>query len=348
MLTLEETLKDQEKLDELCQDRELKTSEIFQPNDFYGVATILKEYAGMANNQCLKAVVPHGVRFDDHLIWEAERRSLFPTVFCYPPYRCRIYEELTNMVSIPSASPFLYVIKLLKEQSIPERKGTIFIPNHSTHHITVQMDYEQLAHRLSVLGGEYQPVTVCLYWKDYNLGVHKPFEKKGFKIVSAGHIFDSKFLFRFYHLCSLHKYAASNFRGSHLFYSVKSGCSYFHLDSDFSIIAERAILERDTSQFSKVRRAEIIEMYKLFSNPIPGISQEQLEVVDYYLGVSHLKSPEELRKQIMQAEKLDKFGFFVRDRNGGIGFMFPPYYWRFTKLLILRLLNQVKVLIKKL
>ena len=30
-----------------------------------------------------------------------------------------------------------------------------------------------------------QPFTVCIYWHDYEQGMHKPFEKRGMRIVSA-------------------------------------------------------------------------------------------------------------------------------------------------------------------
>ena len=42
------------------------------------------------------------------------------------------------------------------------------------------------------------------------------------------------------------------------------------------------------------------------------MTEEQLRTVDYYLGASHLKTPRELRRQLLHAERLDKFGFVVR------------------------------------
>jgi hypothetical protein len=160
----------------------------------------------------------------------AERSSReFPVVLCYPPYRERSYREHTDKRVVLSAAPFLYVAEMLKNEPRPERSGTIFFPSHSTHWNTAHMDYELMAKQLTLLPDQYQPITVCIYWRDVNLCRHIPFQDCGIKVVSAGHIYQNPyFLHRLYHLCSLHRDASGNAPGSHLFYSVTAGCSYFH------------------------------------------------------------------------------------------------------------------------
>ena len=326
LLTLEETLASQKDLDSLCADRSLETNEIFQANAFYGNDLVLKEYAGLTQRYRLKVVIPHGIVLADDFVWKAEAKSLLPAILCYSSNRESMYMNATKKVIIRSASPFLYAAEMLKGQSQRERRGTIFFPAHSTHHVTAQMDFEAMADVLRHLGEEYQPVTVCLYWRDFNLGHHLPFQERGFPIVSAGHMYDPAFLFRFYHLCSTHRYAASNELGSQLFYSVKSGCSYFHLDKfETTSIAENRILERDTS---KIPAATEAALKLLFSTPQPCTTAEQMKTVDYYLGSGYLESSQGLRCQLLYAERLDKFGFFVHNREQRVRFVIPSYYRR--------------------
>lgn len=322
MLTLQEVLDGQADLDSLCADRELITPEIFAPNDYYGMAAVVKQYAGLPPESPLKAIIPHGICLDDNYLWGAERNSALPMLFYYPPYRRRIYEEKTDKVLIPSASPFLYVSELLKGHQSPERKGTIFFPYHSTNHVRAQMDLEKLASMLNSLDDEYKPVTVCIYWKDYLHGHHRPFLERGLRVVSAGHIFDPNFLYRLYHLCSQHRYACGNALGSQVFYSIKAGCSYFHMEFAYETLAAPEILERDTSKETHRQT----ELRQLFSVPGPEPTAEQVDAVDYYLGGEYLRSSAELCELFAYAEKLDRS--FRVPSAGGLRFKVPPYYLR--------------------
>lgn len=326
MLTLQETLTSQHNLSQLCADRALRTREIFRANAFYGSDAILKRYVGLPQTYSLKAVVPHGVVRSETHIWEAEQAARLPVIFCYPPYRERTYVSQTGKSVVLSASPFVYVVELLKDQPKPARCGTIFFPGHSTHHVTAQMDFERLAEGLTHLGDEYKPITVCVYWRDFNLEHHIPFQKREMRIVSAGHMYDPDFLFRFYHLCSTHRYSASNSLGSSLFCSVKSGCSYFQFDTvGYSLVADKVILKRDVAPPSPAMDSAL---KSLFREPQADMTTEQLRTVDYYLGADHLKSPQGLRRQLLYAEILDKVGLLVRNRGEATKFVTPAYLRR--------------------
>jgi len=300
MLTLQDTLESQRNLVQLCADRPLRTAELCNGNAFYGIDSVLKQYAGLPSTHRLNGVVPHGVVFDETLVWEDEKTAPLPAVFCYPSYRKDVYTRETEKKVILSASPFLYVVEMLKSQPMPERRGTLVFPPHSTHHILIEMDLDRFADELVCLGDEYQPITVCLYWKDFNLGREMPFRSRGLGVVSAGHMFDPDFLFRLYHLCSLHRYAAGAALGSHIFYSVKAGCSYCHLNGhEHSLRGDAKLLKRDCAAMPPERYATLIS---LFSDPQPATTARQMQVADEYLGADHLKSRHELRKQILNAE----------------------------------------------
>lgn len=332
-VTLNETLNDQKDLSKLCQDRALETGEIFEPNAFYGMEFIIKSYSNIAFNTPLKVIYPHGINLSNN-IWQAEKKSLVPVIYCYSPQRYNVYKTQTNKIVMRSASPFVYVSELLKTNPAPKRKGTIFFPPHSSHRVTVLMDFEKIATDLENLGDEYKPISICIYWRDCNLGYHKPFEKRGFKIVSAGHIYDPHFLFRLYHLCSTHHYAASNgVGGSSLFFSVKSGCSYFIMDQER---AEYKASEKILSSDCLGRDPQICTLLlKLFKAPKRTLSCEQVNVVNELLGVKYLKTPDELKAELEFADRLDKFGFSRHPES-------KKMYYRMPNLIPRRLLRAIK------
>ncbi len=291
MRTLTQTLADQNDLDTLCADRPLRTREKFSANDYYGGAAVLKEYAGIPQKKPLRVIVPHGPSLSETQLWRAERKNKLSRVLCYPSYREKVYWEIGKR-PILSAAPFAYAVKQVAIDS-SKRKGTLFFPRHSTHHVTVHMDFDKLADMLVSWDEEYQPVTVCIYWRDYNLGYHIPFQERGLRIVSAGHMFDPNFLYRLYHLCSRYKYSSGNGLGSYIFYSVKAGCSYFYTDAEFTCTGD---LERSLGVAEEARTSMLKE---IFHQRREKMTLDQLNLVDYYLGVRYLKSPKELRKVIL-------------------------------------------------
>lgn len=323
MLTLEETLKHQLDLKRLCADRNQSTWEAFKPNDFYGIAFIIKKYANLPIWYSLKAIIPHGIVFDQAYVWTVERKANLPLILCYPDFRKKIYSDISNKRVVLSAAPYLYALKLLKDQPQPERRGTIFFPHHSTHNFKAIMDLEKIAKALNKLEKQYQPITICMYWRDVNLGHHEIFLRYGFDVVSAGHIFDPFFLSRFYHICSLHRYAAGNSAGSHIFYSIKAGCSYFHLSetSPVKMVGDIMLRNRDEAELPN----EVEQKLKyLFQKGNENHRSSQTDIADYYLGANHQLNRTEMRRLLFKAEFLDKLGF--RNTHGHL--VVPPFWHR--------------------
>ena len=333
MYTLEETLADQSDLSTLCADRPLITREIFAPNAFYGYDFIYKKYARLPENYPLKVVLPHGVSASIVKIWDEEVKPFLPVIFSFTDEMRDLYVRANRSLGIPKkivleATPILYLLELLKGHPQSERKGTIFFPAHSAHFATVKMNFEALAEKLVNLDEQYKPITVCMYWRDFNLGHYIPFQKRDMKIVSAGHIFDPFFLFRFYHLCSMHHYSASNSSGSSLFYSVKSGCSFFYINGiDYSV--EPDSREDPEKGILSDNIGITFTPKSLFATPTPCMTKKQLEIIDYYLGAAYFKSPQALRHRLFSAEVRDKCGLTIYKKGDeGGNFAYPAYYYR--------------------
>lgn len=306
-LSLEETLAQQENLEALAAEYAPKEDEIFPGNLFYGIDQIIKAYAGFPADYALKVVIPHGIALADDKVWFKELFNPLPSIFYYPDaakdrYLKNLNDNHIRKSLTPIASPFVYLQKLYQDIPKPTRKGTLFFLSHSSHYITAETDFEAVAQMLLALPEAYHPVTVCIYWRDYQLGRHHLFAQLGFKIVCAGHMFDPLFLPRLYHLCSLYQYACSNEIGSHLFYTVRSGCSYFQLD-----IAPSTYTSNDPNRlvwdFSDGQTPILQTLRELFKEPQPEASLQQKELVDHYLSVHHVRSPADLKEQLLESER---------------------------------------------
>lgn len=228
-----------EDLHSLCADRPEKTIEQFGPNCFYGNDFAYKKYYNIEPCVSLSYILPHSPFVYENLnyVWTLELNSSVKEIVCYSNFNVQKYKKALDILNIDkkltlNAFPFLYVVDMMKSEEKQEKKGTVYFPSHSTHHIMDESDYEKLAVQLESLDPKYHPISVCVYWKDILLNRHLSFTKRGMKVVSAGHIFDPNFLFRLYEICSAHKYASSNRFGSHTMLSIASGCSFFMVNKE--------------------------------------------------------------------------------------------------------------------
>ena len=130
-------------------------------------------------------------------------------------------------------------------------------------------------------------------------GCQRFLKKKGLRVVSAGHIFDPLFLFRFYHLCSIHEYSACNQIGTHVFYAQYAGCKHFTIDAgDVSSKGNDENIEWDLPNDTK---EYIKNINKLFSSPLES-TDEINYIFDPYMSSSKKKSKIGLQALILNTE----------------------------------------------
>lgn len=318
-------LAETEDIERLCQPRELSTAEVFSPNAFYGNDLVLKRYAGLPDDKPLKVVVPHGIVFNLQFVWEQEARAPLPAVLAYGDDRERAYARATRKLRIRAATPFAYLGALMGEAPGVRRSGTLFFPAHSSHRITAEADFEGIAERLLQLEDKYQPVSVCIYWRDYELGRHRPFLARGFRVVTAGHIFDPMFLPRLYCLCQAHRFASSNHVGSSLPYAVLAGCAFFLLAGfGVNFAGTRGALTEDFSGVGPAMRA----LEEAFAMPVDKTTPYQRDLVDRLTGLQPWLSPEALRELLLMADGLDRYGIARDPRDGRVQVALPQAYSR--------------------
>jgi len=297
MIDFAEALADQSDLRALCtRITDDMLVERFKFNESYGFARALKEYAGYPLGASVEAVIPHGVYLNASQMLELERDSGLPAVLNYPAFRSEVWQHETGLAVLPSASPFLYALSMFRDRFQPreDASGTLFFPAHTVQTLRTNADWAAVARELRSLDERYQPVTVCVHPVDFIKGLHAPFVRAGLEIVSAGNTFDSEFTYRWLHLLSRHRFAASNDVGGAAFYATAAGKPIFLLDEiadQFYDPAVHVIQRAEDFAQAKETKRRIVELFR--GDPeAPHPDREQ--VVEYLLGAENFKSPEGL------------------------------------------------------
>jgi hypothetical protein len=320
--SLNDTMREQQDLPALCADRMLQTREICEPNAYYGNDYVLKLYAGLPLDRSLKCVIPHGIVFTEEKTWDAETNSMVPAVMVYPQWRCQAYRRNSSKFVVPGAAPFVYVRELLGSNIELKRNGTLFFLPHSTHWDNAEIDLQEIDARLRQLPVWMHPITICVYWKDFNLGQSRYFSRSGYRVVSAGHIFDRNFLFRLFHLCSQHEYSCGVELGGHIFSSIEAGCRYIHL-SGVNTNYSTSLLKSSVDEFPFPDgvRSEIEEVFS-----IEGVAIErQKEIAGHFFCCEHKMTSSELRDFFLFCDALDRSGAGVWRKSRYYSF---PMSWR--------------------
>jgi len=312
MITLEQALRDQQDLDALFDWQPADVSvEKYDRNNGYGWAAVLKEYSGYPAHLPVEAVIPHGVYFDAERVAREELEAPVPAVLNYPAFRSNAWALSSDKTVIASASPFLYALSMFSERfPQPESaRGTIFYPSHGTDTIAEETNIAALVHNLKALDDARQPVTICVHYSDYGRGLHLPFLDAGFDVVSAGNTRDPEFIYRWLHLLSLHRFAASNDIGGCAFFSVKAGTPFSligdlpksKLNPGLQFVNEHmGLFDRYTSAQIRETAAQI---RGVFADEQNG-DLTKSELVDYLLGAENFKSAPELYSVLEQAAAL--------------------------------------------
>lgn len=191
----------------------------------YGLGKWLKRDLALPEGLPLHIHMDHGVRISEAMT-NCDLLATQPIFFTSAAQRDE-YVKQTGKRAYVSGSPFVACRTLNQIEPDADTRGTVAFPVHSTHLIDVVIDWEKYADDLLSLPTEYQPVTVCLYWKDLLAGRHSPFLERGMAVVTTGHMADPDFATTFYAILRQHRYCTSNMVGSYTFYAVEMGIPFF-------------------------------------------------------------------------------------------------------------------------
>jgi len=303
MLTLKDALEGQRDLASLCIPKSENRFEVYPANDNYGHAYILKKYAGYPLEKSLNFTFPHGIYLRDNAIALSEKEASLPAHFNFPPFTDALWKkQAKNKRITPMAAPIHYALKMFKpEVDFKDRKGTLFVPVHSTAMVDAKFDDNSVIKQLMELPEKYQPITLCVHWADAQKGRHLQYQEAGFDVVCAGHFTDYQFLFRWLHLTSQFSLVASVGIGSSLFYSTLLGVPYLLLKNkvDYVLADGFSPFGSVSKDYTKAGARRVESIYRLFSEVLEQPTQEQIDLVNLFTRGDKVLSPQALNKQFM-------------------------------------------------
>lgn len=293
--------------------RSIRSYEVMPPPpepEWYGLARVFTDLADLPRGFPLRPLMPHhGIVMEEVEPLPYYATSPLPVLVSRPAF-IPLYNQGGKRPVLAVGNGQVHYRR--QRNIIPDRaaRGTLAVPTHSTHHVQALFDAEAYAEELLRLPEAFQPVTVCLYWKDLLLEQHLPFMKKGLRVVCAGHLFDPNFTANFYRHLRAHRYVTGNAIGSHTVYALEMGIPYFLSGEKPDLI----IAQEGSAKFTLPVGTRI--PFDLASRPVtarlwsllprvedgPGISQELLEMVSYLHGCDT-----DIDRQALQALIIDTF-----------------------------------------
>jgi hypothetical protein len=203
-------------------------------------------------------------------------------------------EKSVKPVEILGA-PFVLYRRIKNITIKAEACGTVVFPHHSTKSHEIEYEIDEYCRTLHDLPVEYKPVTVCLYYMDFD-SQSPIFKKHGFNVVTVGkpRWWGFRFVKRFYDILSKHRYCTSNAIGSYTFYSVEMGIPFF-LSGSGSVIKLRPGQKKFDPNTIFPNEVFLENLILLFSEIRTTISDEQRKIVLDEVGVNDAISPERLR-----------------------------------------------------
>lgn len=296
-------------LSALCRDipeKDFFTPEIFPSNDYYGNAEQIKQFLRLPSYYPLKAVIQHGNQYGKH-IWDQEFLSPLPIALAWGDHVKDAWSEHTGKKIYTIGAPFFYTNGILsaKEVALEKKrlgKNLLVFPAHSMHYSTVLYNFEKWISTVKKLKDDFDTIRICIYWKDFLLGFHKPYVDAGFECVSAGHIFDTNFLPRQSSLLEICDASISNRLGSFIGYSTYLNKPHKIFKQEVEITDHLGVGKVQDEEMQWESDPGVRHIYDVFSSLNTPVTQEHFEALEPYFGFSHIKSRNDLLEIFLLAE----------------------------------------------
>lgn len=267
----------------LAKDMSLVTRE-YGYNAFYGTADVIKHIRQLPLDRPLDGIVEHGFCFPPDDISEVDKPK--KTIYVMGRVRQKFLQKRFPDKKVYSVGPYIqYVgsfqsITWIQNHKKQMGKTLLVFPSHSTHHVSMQFGVEFFIDEIERIRKKYdfQTILICLYWKDVLLHLYAPFSSKGYKIVTAGHIYDPHFLCRLKSIFLLADVAMGNALGTNIGYSIAMGVPYYFYDMPVQYIGDHA----DESNKEMVDLKSLIQ--KHFGQYRENITPEMKEFIKTYWG----------------------------------------------------------------
>lgn len=281
----------------------LYTKEVYKHNDFYFNATHLKKYAGIDEDDYIRAAMEHGPYSKDNFFWQCDIDSPFNAIIVASNHRKETLIKVCNK-NIITVGPYIaYAESLLSKEDVEKEKkrlgnNLLVFPMHSTHWVNIDYNISNFISNIKKTGKGFESIRICMYWKDILRGVYKPYKKAGFEIVCAGHIYETNFLPRLRSLIEISDYTMSNNIGTHIGFCICLNKPHYLIDDDY-IVTD--YLQNETRKPEREKQSKMSNAIKnnfcIYSDKI---TDQQFKVAEEFWGTSEIKSKEEMRRILLE------------------------------------------------
>jgi FkbM family methyltransferase len=305
-----------ETLEKLAAECAENTSELFTPNAYYGHAYAIKKYCGISQEFPLPGIYPHGLSIIDKA-WAAELKHPIPFLLLKSELQSDVYSKYSDKPSWIIGAPNYYAIKLIEDE-IKEiqsnAEGTLVLPVHSTHHLTNNYDFSEFAEYLKNLPEKFNPITICLGWRDIQLKMHERYLAEGFECTTAGHMYHKDFFIRLLKIIASHKFAIANDIGTSAFY-----CAAMNLHVKLyrqSINTNPARSDQPSHLIQEAQFNQYLPIVEKFidtcKDPDAQIAKQQKKIAKSILGFDYIKDPNELCSLFESLWKKNQMKAFIK------------------------------------
>ncbi len=260
-------------------------------NGLYSHRPILANYAGVDVNIPLPGILEHGWNNDLGGALSDLRLPMPDPFFVWSHRNLRacLGAGLSHAQGI--GAPWLYMPPPPLHQA-PQR-SLLAIPLHSWEKVKIPQDFENYAQALAQIAGQFSQVTVSLYWFDHQDPVNREtFEKRGFRVVTAGHRDNNPHFLRDMRQMLLgHTHVTSNRAQTGLFYGLHLGLKGFLYGPSAGV---EATVDRSGDMFAAWQEREFpMLLWKNFQD------DAQPQVASDELGADLQLSPQALRDKML-------------------------------------------------
>jgi hypothetical protein len=264
---------------------------VHHANHYYGHSHVLARYCGLddADPPRLHGYLQHGWNIGDGLAPDHEFVAGAPLLLWSERTRRRAW-SLGRRQTYVVGSPFAYLLTMEPEAREP-REGTIWYPFHGWEGQHVVGDHDGLI--AEIRRTEPGPVTVCLYWQEYQQArLRRRYERAGFRVICHGYRggwwkdLDPGFLYRQLAEQRRHARVASNRLCSAVLYGTLAGC-------EPAVYGDPMQLQGERSAFGG--QARIVREWAALHGTRVDRAEARAIAVDE-LGADRLLPPAELRR----------------------------------------------------
>ena len=184
---------------------------------------------------------------------------------------------------IPLGDPFCYLMRSRGDRPTAPTPSTIVYPLHGWEQDDIVGSHDALIQ--AIRDREQLPVTVCLYWREFDQpDVRRRYEAAGFRVITHGYRDDPLFTLRQYDELSAHTRVVTNRSATALWRGALMGLETEIYGPVFSILGDE-----EAEEYGRYQRARWPE---LCAGGLDGSDASELAAGE--LGRDHVRDVDEL------------------------------------------------------